>query len=98
MTSSVFFNYINDLGLEHEFIPIRSPNKNAFIEAMFSIFETQFLQVWYFNNMAEVFKKVVDYIDFYNTRRLHGSLGKKTPYEFKELYRQGAYENYQVSA
>lgn len=98
MTSHLFFNYINEVGLEHEFIPIKNPNKNAFIEAMFSIFEIQFLQVWYFRNMEDVFEKVVKYVDFYNSKRLHGSIGKRTPLEFKELYYQGANENYQVSA
>lgn len=98
MTSNIFFQYIREIGLEHEFIPTRTPNKNAYIEAMFSIFETQFLQVWYFKNMYEVFEKVIAYVEFYNTKRLHGAIKRTTPLEFKKLFYEGRYENYQVSA
>jgi putative transposase len=40
ITSHELNNYVNEIGLEHEFIPPRTPNKNAFIESFFSIFET----------------------------------------------------------
>jgi hypothetical protein len=73
----------SDVGLEHEFIPVQTTNKNAFIEAFFSIFETQFLQVWYFNSMSGVFEKISKFIEFYNNRRLHGSLKYNSTIEFK---------------
>lgn len=98
MTSYMFYKYISDIGLEHEFIPVQTPNKNAFIEAFFSIFETQFLQVWYFNSMSNVFEKISKFIEFYNNRRLHGSLKYNSPAEFKHKYENGEYQNYQVSA
>ena len=89
MTSNMFYKYINDIGLEHEFIPVKCPNKNAFIESFFSIFETQFLQVWYFNSMSGVFEKISKFIEFYNNRRLHGSLKYNSPIEFKTKYENG---------
>lgn len=98
MTSNMFYKYINDIGLEHEFIPVKCPNKNAFIESFFSIFEIQFLQVWYLNSMSEVFEKTVNFIDFYNKERLHGSLKYKTPIQFKEMYKDGLKTDYEVSA
>jgi len=98
MTSYMFYNYVNEVGLEHEFIPKKTPNKNAFIESFFSIFEIQFLQVWYFNSMSDVFEKVVDYIDFYNNKRLHGSVYYKTPSEFRSLHDSGEYADYTVAA
>lgn len=56
MTSNQFNHYITTVGLEHEFIPVRTPNKNAFIESFFSIYETQFLQVRYFNSLKEAYE------------------------------------------
>lgn len=48
MSCNEFKEYVNPLNLTHEFTPIRCPNKNAYIESFFSIFETEFLQVRYF--------------------------------------------------
>lgn len=98
MTSYMFYKYVDDIGLEHEFIPVKCPNKNAFIESFFSIFETQFLQVWYFKSMSDVFEKTVSFIDFYNTRRLHGSLKYRSPIEFKNKFNEGLIKNYKISA
>ena len=89
MTSNQFNNYITTVGLEHEFIPVRTPNKNAFIESFFSIYETQFLQVRYFNNLKEVYEQTEDFINYYNNERLHGSLNYKTPSEYNELFLKG---------
>lgn len=97
-TSYQFYKYISDIGLEHEFIPVQTSNKNAFIEAFFSIFEVQFLQVWYFYSMSDVFDIISRFIEFYNNRRLHGSLKYNSPIEFKYKYENGEYQNHQVSA
>lgn len=98
MTSFMFYQYVEEMGLEHEFIPIKCPNKNAYIESFFSILETQFLQVWYFKSMSDVFEKLVNFIEFYNTDRLHGSLDYNSPMEFKNKFNKGNYQSYQVSA
>ncbi len=39
--------------LSHEFIPVRTPNKNAHIESFFSILELEFLSVTYFKSFEE---------------------------------------------
>lgn len=98
MTSNMFYNYVEEIGLEHEFIPVKCPNKNAYIESFFSILETQFLQVWYFKSMKEVFEKTVRFIEFYNKERLHGSLNYNSPSEFKTKFNNGYYQSYEVSA
>ena len=97
MTSYMFNNYVNSIGLEHEFIPIKTPNKNAYIESFFSLFETEFLQVRYFDNFTEAFKQSVDFIDFYNNRRLHGSIKKLSPVEFTKKFEQGFYQDIEIS-
>lgn len=68
--------------LTHEFIPPRSPDRNAYIEAFNSILETEVLKVQYFNNFEEVYISMVRFIEFYNNRRLHGSLKYLSPKMF----------------
>lgn len=97
MTSHELNNYVNDIGLEHEFIPPRTPNKNAFIESFFSIYETQFLQVRYFECLKDVYEQTEDFVKFYRNERLHGSLGYKTPMEFNKLFFNGEVNNKIVS-
>lgn len=97
MTSHELNNYVIQIGLEHEFIPPRTPNKNAFIESFFSIYETQFLQVRYFRNLKNVYEQTEEFVSFYNNTRLHGSLDYKTPKEFNELFDKGMIKNKVVS-
>jgi hypothetical protein len=68
-----------ELGLEHECIPVRTPNKNAHIEAFHSILEDECFSRYEFNSFAEAYVTVVEFIDYYNHRRLHGSLAGCTP-------------------
>ena len=86
MTSNQFYEYVKSIELDHEFIPVRTPNKNAFIESFFSIYETQFLQVRYFSNFKEVYEQTDEYVKFYNETRIHSSLGYRSPKEFTELF------------
>lgn len=75
--------------LSHEFIPVRTPNKNAHIESFFSILELEFLSVTYFSTFAEAYEKTHAFIRFYNTERIHGSIGYITPVEALGKYKRG---------
>jgi putative transposase len=81
MSSNKFYFYLKNLEkkLTHEFIPPRSPDKNAFIESFNSILETEVLKVQYFRNFEEVYASMVRFINFYNNRRIHGSIGNLSP-------------------
>ncbi len=72
------------LGLEHECIPVRTPNKNAHIEAFHSILEDECFSRYEFNSFAEAYVTVVEFMDYYNHRRLHGSLRDVPPAEYHE--------------
>ena len=91
MSSHRFYFYLKNLEkkLTHEFIPPRSPDRNAFIEAFNSILEAEVLQVQYFKSFEEVYAAMVRFIDFYNNRRLHGSIGNRSPKMFIEGIRSG---------
>ncbi len=92
MTSKIFMGHFEQYSGEQiiqEFIPPATPNKNAHIEAFNSIIEVEFLQVRYFLNYGQAYKETVEYMDFYNGKRIHSSLIFKTPKEINELYLKG---------
>ena len=74
MTSHQFRRHVEELGIHHEFTPFSCPEKNAYVEAFFSLYEIEFLQTRYFQTFREAVEKSLEYIDFYHNRRLHGSL------------------------
>lgn len=75
--------------VEHERIPNRTPNKNAYVEAFHSILERECLRKHVFGTFEEAFQTVQTFRKFYNEKRLHGSLGDISPYEYRELIRNG---------
>lgn len=100
MSSNRFHFYLKKLEqkLNHEFIPPRTPNRNAYIESFFSIFEKTVIEVRYFKNFADVYEAVYQFVEFYNKRRLHGSIGNLSPMQFVEMFKNGKISNYKVSA
>jgi putative transposase len=83
MSAKAFYEHLKrlELKLSHEFIPPATPNKNAHVESFFSIIEIEFLQTRYFRTLAEAYSQTHEFIDFYNERRIHGSLKFRTPNE-----------------
>jgi putative transposase len=98
MSSNAFKAYVGALEVSHEFTPIRCPNKNAFIESFFSIFEIEFLQVRYFASMKDVYQQVNDWITWYNEKRLHASLKYNSPRMFIEKFSAGEVNEISFSA
>ena len=91
MKSNAMFKFAleNSNKLIHELIPVRTPNKDAHIESFFSILETECFQVHIFNRYLDAYRIVANFIEFYQTERIHGSLKYRTPEECLELYRRG---------
>ncbi len=92
MSSGKFFYFLKRLEqkLAHEFIPPRTPNRNAYVEAFNSILELELLSVRYFRTFGDAYAAVVEFINFYNNRRLHGSIGDLSPKMFIEGLKSGA--------
>ena len=84
MTSHQFRRYVEELGIQHEFTPFSCPEKNAYIESFFSIYEVEFLQTRYFKTFRQAYEQSLEFIDFYHKGRIHGSLDYLTPFEFKQ--------------
>lgn len=60
---------------------------NACAESFFSSLKKDMLYGRKFRTRAEAKLAIVEYIElFYNSRRLHSTLGYKSPKEFKKIY------------
>lgn len=100
MSSNKFFFHLKRIEkkLSHEFIPPRTPDRNAFVEAFFSILERELLSDRYFATFLDAYNSVVRFIGFYNNRRLHGSLNDRSPEMFIQDWAAGRVPRYAVSA
>lgn len=83
MRAKLLREELERLPAEHEFIPVRTPNKNAHIESFFSIYDKH-MQAQYFWTIRDAYQWTVEFMDFYNMDRIHGSLGM-SPVEFAGL-------------
>ncbi|HAE62432.1 MAG TPA: IS3 family transposase [Eubacteriaceae bacterium] len=87
--SHVFDKACEELGIEHERIPFKTPNKNAHIEAFHRLLEDECFSRYEFAAYAEVYEVVAQYINRYNKQRLHSSIGYVPPEEFYKYLRNG---------
>jgi len=80
---STIFNYTcEQLGMHHEMIPVKTPNKNAHIESFHNLLQSDCLGINVFETYEEAYAAVKEYMDYYNNRRLHSAVGYKAPYKY----------------
>lgn len=61
-----------------------NPYDNAVAEAMYKVFKTEFIWNQAFQTLDELQLKLFEYVNWYNNIRIHGSLGYKSPVEYRE--------------
>jgi putative transposase len=83
--------------IEHERIPPKTPNMNAYIESFHSIIERDLYAKEYFETFEEAYKAVHQYIEFYNLRRFHGSLKKMSPNQYHEAWKANKLEAVEIA-
>jgi len=59
------------------------PYDNAVAEATFKIFKTEFVKRKRFNSLKELQYHLSSYINWFNNKRIHGTLGYLSPVEYK---------------
>ncbi len=59
------------------------PYDNAVSEATFKVFKTEFINHKSFESQEHLEYELTDYINWFNTKRIHGSLGYLSPVEYK---------------
>ncbi|AQS58432.1 transposase [Desulforamulus ferrireducens] len=87
--SHVFEDACETYKIEHERIPPKTPNKNAHIESFHSILERECFSRHEFRSYQEAYKKVREFMEFYNQSRIHGSLYDLSPFEFNQQMTAG---------
>ena len=96
--SKAFYAFCQQMNVEHERIPNKQPNQNAYIEAFHSILERECLRWNCFEAFEQAFAEVDRFIHFYNTERLHGSLKDLPPTEYLELVTAGVIQPQRIAA
>lgn len=77
--------YLKDLEMRQEFSHISTPEDNSYIEAFFSNLRRDVLNKNVFESYYEAKLKIEAYMDHYNFKRRHRSIGKITPQQKWEL-------------
>jgi putative transposase len=95
--SNAFHEFCNTNHVEHERIPPKTPNMNAYIESFHSVLERECYRRNEFRSFEEAFKEVDRYISFYNKKRLHGSLDDLSPQEFAKRYAKGEIKQIEIA-
>ncbi len=66
-----------------------NPYDNAFMESYFSCFKAELLQDGIFETVEDARTEIFEYIEmYYNTIRLHSSLGYKSPAQYEREYNE----------
>ena len=75
-------DWANRKGIELCFIEPGKPTQNAFVESFNGKFRNECLNCYWFKSMKEVRRHIEYWVDDYNNRRPHMSLGYKPPAEY----------------
>lgn len=81
-------DYLKDSQVVQEFIHVATPEENCFIEAYHSIIQRELLEPRQFDSVQQAQEIFERWQQFYNNRRLHGSLDNKTPTYIWQRYEQ----------
>jgi transposase InsO family protein len=80
--SKDFAQFLKFAGLQHIRTSIAYPPANGKIERFFRTINEEHLKKTSMINLEDARKQIADYIEFYNTKRLHSSLYYLTPDDF----------------
>jgi putative transposase len=86
--STLFGDMCESLDMVHERIPPKTPNMNAYIESFHSLIERDLFTKEDFMTFEEAYAAIDRYMDFYNNRRMHGSLKRMPPVTFSKWVMQ----------
>jgi putative transposase len=87
--SHKFEDKCQEVSVEHERIPCKTPNKNAHIESFHRILEDECLGRWEFDSYGEAYEAVFEFMERYNRRRIHRSIFNMSPIEFHKATLNG---------
>ncbi len=62
-----------------------TPTDNAYIESFFKTLKNELVYHWSFKTKVECVARIIDYIEFYNEKRLHSGLNYVSPNTYQTL-------------
>lgn len=77
--------YLSLVGVSQEFTHVATPEENAHIEAYHGTLRRDIFTKFEYFTFGQIEQILKNYVVFYNTKRLHGLLGKITPMEKWEM-------------
>lgn len=76
-----FHWHVEDLGMEHHYIKVRTPQLNGKVERSHLTDHKEFYQLLTYKDDVDLTEKLSQWENFYNFERPHGAHDGKTPYE-----------------
>jgi transposase InsO family protein/transposase-like protein len=76
-----FHWHVEDLGMEHHYIKVRTPQLNGKVERSHLTDQQEFYQLLTYKDDVDLIEKLSQWENFYNFERPHGAHQGKTPYE-----------------
>lgn len=80
--SKDFALFLHEAGLQHTRTSIAHPQSNGKIERFHETLSQEFLRKKSLIDLEDARKQIADFIEYYNTKRLHGALFYLTPEDF----------------
>ena len=77
-------DYLEELGIKQSMSGKGCCYDNANMESFFHSYKSEFYYHECFKGITDFRRKTVSYVDFYNQKRLHSSLGYKSPEQFEQ--------------
>ena len=82
-TAKNFCEEARSLGLKIEFCDVQAPNQKPYIESFFSNFKREEVYRTEYKKPMDVFFGWESYVEWYNIKRPHSSLGNLSPAQFR---------------
>jgi transposase InsO family protein len=76
-----FHWHVEDLGMEHHYVKVRTPQLNGKVERFHLTDQEEFYQLLTYKDDVDLKEKLSQWENFYNLERPHGAHKGKTPYE-----------------
>ncbi|SMF69747.1 HTH-like domain-containing protein [Alteromonadaceae bacterium Bs31] len=77
--SSIYRGRVAEAGMVSSMSRAGTPTDNAYVESFFKTLRNELLHHWEFKTIVECAARIIDYIEFYNEKRLHSGLNYLSP-------------------